>query len=90
MPHPVGAILDTSVPILGQRYTLTGCTLLPVLVCACGKGDPITLAAQLSGGQWRVGPAPCSACGAMFQMAGVSLDAAGQLVFAINVGLPER
>lgn len=79
--------LDAAMPLVGQRFRLTGCTLLPTLACACEKADDLTLVAQyVGGGRWAGVSSQCPGCGTPYVVQTVTMDAQGQLQIGIDVG----
>ena len=73
------------VPIIGQAYSVAGCTLIPLVTCSCGH--TFTVMAQFVGAQLASVPAVC-ACGKTYALAAVQPGTDGQLRFGFQVRPP--
>ena len=81
-------VLDHAVPLVGQRATALGCTLIGMIQCQCDAHCVMQVTWQAgSMGQARVG-AVCPACHYTFAIQSIGLDRYGQLLFHLEIQAP--
>lgn len=82
-------MLDHTVPLVGQRATALGCTLIGILQCQCEAHCVMQVTWQSGNlGQARVG-AVCPACRYTFAIHSIGVDRFGQLLFNLDIHAPE-
>lgn len=76
-----------TVPILGQPFSIINFTVSPTIQCNCERRGILTLFAIQREGGWIRTQDACPACGKLFTLAAITVDAKGQLQFSIEMGV---
>lgn len=89
MPTSMNNLAPGHIPIVGQAVTVVSYLVAPTLKCQCEQTGLVTLAANFNGRGWGNMAGQCPACGRGYFLKGFTMDAQANLIFTIEMVLPQ-